>query len=76
MTSTALVIYGPQGCGKSRNAASLAKFYGKSVIYDYDEKPSTRRLRSMPDETLVLTNEDVPGAVPFATAMRAAGLGR
>lgn len=74
MTNAAVVIYGPQGCGKSQNAAALAKHYGKSIVYDYDEAPSTRRMQSLPAEALVLTNVEVRGAIPFATAMRAAGL--
>eukprot|EP01041_Mallomonas_annulata_P034248 gene34248-56986_t len=74
MVNAAVVIFGPQGCGKTRNASALAKHYGKSVVYDYDEAPSARRIQSLPAEALVLTNVDVRGAIPFATAMRAAGL--
>eukprot|EP01034_Spumella_vulgaris_P033651 gene33651-41517_t len=69
MVNAAVVIFGPQGCGKTRNASALAKHYGKSVVYDYDEAPSARRIQSLPAEALVLTNVDVRGAIPFATAM-------
>lgn len=74
MAPTAIIIYGPQGCGKTRNASALAKHYGKSIVYDYDEAPSARRIQSLPSEALVLTNVEVRGAIPFSAAMRAAGL--
>lgn len=29
-----LVIYGPQGCGKTQHAVALAKHFGLNIIYD------------------------------------------
>jgi MoxR-like ATPase len=29
-----LVVYGPQGCGKTQNAVALAKHFGLNMIYD------------------------------------------
>jgi len=67
----AALIYGPQGCGKTRHANALALFYGKSKIKDYDGRTDPR---SYCRDTLVLTNAPLPGAIDFADAMLAAGL--
>lgn len=32
--NTSIIIYGPQGCGKSMNAESLAKFFERPIIID------------------------------------------
>jgi hypothetical protein len=71
--SASVVIYGPAGCGKSRNAAALARHYGKSEIVD-DWQPHAGR--PVPANALVLTNASPAprGAIEFASAMRAAGL--
>lgn len=67
----AVVIYGPQGCGKTHNAAALGKHFGKKFIVDYDQMiPESCSFY----ELLVLTDADLPGAIPFDDAMRAAGL--
>ena len=31
---TATIVYGPQGCGKTRNAEAIAKAYGCATIVD------------------------------------------
>lgn len=68
-----VVIYGPEGCGKSRNAAALARHYGKSVIVDDWQPHAGNRV---PANALVLTNASPAphGAIEFSAAMRAAGL--
>lgn len=69
-TGRPVVIYGPQGCGKSRHAEALAKHYGKARIIH-----EGRMVDRYPADALVLTNDSgVPGAIAFDDAMRAAGL--
>lgn len=67
--TAAVVIHGPQGCGKTTHAVALAKHYDKTRIVD-DWTPGSR----LSAETLALTNIPHQGAVPFDAAMRAAGL--
>lgn len=65
-----LVISGPQGCGKSRHAKALARYYGKTRVID-DWIPGT----PIPGNALALTHETrLINAIPFKNAMRAAGL--
>lgn len=64
-----IVIYGPQGCGKSTHAAALARHYGKTRIVD-DWTPS----RPVPADTLALTNACHIGAIHFLDAAAAAGI--
>lgn len=71
-TPEAVIIYGPQGCGKTRNADALMKHYGKTVVYDYE--PGMQPIFKHPARALILTDIDLPGSIPFAMAMRAAGL--
>lgn len=71
-TPEAVVIYGPDGCGKTRNAAALMKHYGKRVAYHYHMGMPPLRLHS--PRALILSNIDLPGSIPFAMAMRAAGI--
>jgi hypothetical protein len=60
-----LVIYGPQGCGKTRNALRLAAHFGLSHIID-EWQPGDL----LPPDTLALTNaESVPGGIAFPAAM-------
>lgn len=55
-----IIIYGPQGCGKTRNADKLAKHFGLSKIVDnYDGKGS------IDQDTLYLTNINLAGAMQF-----------
>jgi len=56
----AVIITGPPGCGKSRNAARLLRFYNRSfVIEDWKAGDAT------PDGALCLTRDIVPGAIPL-----------
>lgn len=50
--SKAVIIRGPQGCGKTRNAEALAKHFGKTLIIDdwKDGEP-------LPDNALCLTQD-------------------
>lgn len=61
-----VIIYGPQGCGKTRNAQALAQHFGLTNIIDPwcpgDE---------LPDDTLALTGVEVDGALSFDDAMAA-----
>jgi hypothetical protein len=60
-----LVIYGPQGCGKTRNALRLAAHFGLSHIID-EWQPGDL----LPPDTLALTSaESVPGGIAFPAAM-------
>lgn len=34
-----VVVSGPQGCGKSRNAMAVARFFGLSTVVEYDALP-------------------------------------
>jgi Holliday junction resolvasome RuvABC ATP-dependent DNA helicase subunit len=67
--NTGIVIYGPQGCGKTTHAAALARHYGKTRIVD-DWTPGG----PVPDDTLVLTNVPHGRAISFLDAARAAGI--
>ena len=67
-----VVIYGPQACGKTRNADKFANFFGCTVIIDIDDQG--RETKTPPDfiqkftakselqaelvDTLFLTNSD------------------
>lgn len=68
-----VIVHGPEGCGKSRHAAALARHYGKTVILD-DWQP--RAGVSVPAHALALTNVSPPpkNAIEFSKAMREAGL--
>lgn len=48
-------IYGPQGCGKTVNAAKLAEFYGAKHIID--ECGAGFDLGSIPDDSLVMIQD-------------------
>lgn len=68
-----IVVYGPQGCGKSANAGLLAKHFGKTRIVEGDDwQPG----EPLPGDTLVTTNrppELLKGyrTVEFFSAMQA-----
>jgi uridine kinase len=70
-TNAAVIIHGPQGCGKTRHSATLARHYGKVFILNHDDviQPD-----AYPMDAIVFTNTELPGAIAFDTAMRAAGL--
>jgi len=60
-----IVIYGPQGCGKTRHANELALHFRKTQMID-DWIPGD----DLPEDALVLTNaQDVDGAIAFAEIM-------
>lgn len=72
--SGALFIYGPQGCGKTRHAAALAKHFGKSRIVDsFEDRVDVLVLTEC---DLVLTNEPHPAVncISFDDAMSQAGI--
>lgn len=64
----ALIVYGPQGCGKTRNAEALRKAFGAKRIVD-DWWPGD----PAPRGALLLTHADAselpPEAVSFDAAM-------
>ncbi len=72
--NNSIYIYGPQGCGKTRNAEHLCKHYGLTVIID--EYGEWRRTVSVPKQgALVIgqTEKDGPAgitAIPFEQAMQ------
>lgn len=70
-----LIIHGPQGCGKTRNAKALAKHFGLSNVVELDG-PMHGSIQF--NNTLYLTNQEVRGnkirSIAFDDAMRQAGL--
>jgi hypothetical protein len=60
--TTAVVIYGPKGSGKTTNAPALAKFYGKDrIVDDFSAASSGYKLISqMPTDTLFILSGDGP----------------
>ena len=76
--SNTVLIHGPQGCGKTRNAQALAAHFGcSSVVDDWNGRDW------IDAGSLVLTNVECWKAcalpirrrvLPFASAMREAGL--
>ncbi|ARQ46105.1 hypothetical protein [Oxalobacter formigenes] len=74
--TTPVVIYGPAGCGKTRYAQALARHYRKPIIMDDVSKHDKGAFGL---NALYLTNEDlsdsdIPHAIPFHVAARAAGI--
>lgn len=66
-----VIVYGPQGCGKTRAAPALAAKYGCRRIVDEWQPGDT-----LPPETLALTNcpmPGVPGAVAYDEAIGSCG---
>lgn len=60
IVARAVIITGPPGCGKTRNAGRLLRFYNRAfVIEDWKAGDAT------PDGALCLTRDIVPGAIPF-----------
>ena len=61
-----IVVYGPQGCGKTTNAGAIARAYGLASIAD-DWAPG----KPLPANALALTHvPGAPGAIAFEDAMR------
>jgi MoxR-like ATPase len=68
----AVIVHGPQGCGKTRHAKALAAHFGKIRVVDdwFKGEPLT-------SSDLALTNDDRvsgPNVFSFTQAMNAAGL--
>lgn len=65
-----IIVYGPQGCGKTRHAELLRDFFGMShIVDDWDCSDP------IPDDALVLTVHrppDAPGTIAFEQAVAAA----
>lgn len=64
-----VVIYGPQGCGKSTHATRLAAHFGKTRIIDAWTPGS-----QLGADTLALTNVPHKGAIHYTDAAEAAGI--
>jgi hypothetical protein len=67
--SRGIVIYGPQGCGKTTYAQTLARHYSATRVVD-DWTPG----RPVPAGTLALTSACYVGAIHFLDAAKAAGI--
>ncbi|MBN8260960.1 MAG: hypothetical protein J0L59_01390 [Xanthomonadales bacterium] len=75
-----LIVHGPQGCGKTRNAVALARHYGLSKVLDHHDPHALPPGVSV--DTLILTNVDLTGTsyvgtircVPYKKAARDAGV--
>ncbi|NGZ86433.1 hypothetical protein [Duganella aceris] len=68
----AVIIHGPAGCGKTKNAQALCAHYGKvqALDFDHDTQP-------LPADAIIFLREpnpNFPQAIAFDDAMRAAGL--
>lgn len=60
------VVYGPQGCGKTRNAEMLMGKLGCTRSIDIED---VRNLDALPEDLLVLTSAPVEGALDYAEVM-------
>lgn len=60
------VVYGPQGCGKTRNSDVLMRKLGCTSVVDVD---AVDDLSTVPADTLVLTNTPVEGALDYYDLM-------
>ncbi len=60
------VVYGPQGCGKTRNAGVLMEKLGCTRSIDIED---VRDLSALPEDVLVLTSAPVDGALEYAEIM-------
>lgn len=70
-----IVIFGPQGCGKTRNAKKLASYFGLTQIVDADDEG----ISELRGSALILTNgyAKIPPRfrrISYESAMRQAGL--
>jgi energy-coupling factor transporter ATP-binding protein EcfA2 len=53
----AVIIYGPQGCGKTRHADALARLYEKTEVVECDDLPMDFwTAGEFGEHSLVLTN--------------------
>ncbi|GAB3380886.1 hypothetical protein NCG89_00915 [Spongiibacter taiwanensis] len=55
-----IVVYGPQACGKTRNAEAVAKYLNRPVVID-----DYLFERSLPDGCVALTYLEPPQSKPF-----------
>jgi hypothetical protein len=55
MMCKTVVVHGPQGCGKTSNAESLAEYFGCSVVFD-----EWNGMDILPAGCLALTNTSPP----------------
>lgn len=60
------VVYGPQGCGKTRNAGVLMEKLGCTSSVDIEDAGD---LAALGDDVLVLTSTPVDGALNYAEVM-------
>jgi pantothenate kinase-related protein Tda10 len=61
----AVIVCGPQGCGKTRNASALMNHFKlNKVVDDY--------VQGMPinSDTLYLSNEEIEGAVAYGEVIK------
>lgn len=68
-----VIVFGPPGCGKTRNAAALKRFYGCNAIIDEWEEGD--RVSPGALHLTIQQPSALHGAivVPFASAMAAKG---
>lgn len=69
-----VIVYGPQGCGKTRHADALRKHFELDKIYDQDCAPVTSFHDLPKSGHLILTHERPPAtcrrAMSFDAAMQ------
>lgn len=83
-----IIVFGPQGCGKTRNARAIADHYGLRSIFDdasfntiQDWKNAKKLAKSKSGPALFLTNAPLFAgetrhfqAIPYTDAAAAAGV--
>jgi hypothetical protein len=85
VTTATLVVFGPQGCGKTINAPAIARHFGLAQVQEWDEIAAARGRPPKPADGVLLlcTPVDVPQLqqrapqlrfVSFAAACQAAGI--
>lgn len=68
MADYGIVIYGAAGCGKSRAAEALLRFFGRQQVLD-----GWRKGDELPADAVALTNQYVPGALQFEVVWQLLG---
>ena len=72
-----LIIYGPQGCGKTIHAEALAAFFGKTNVVDnFNDTDKSGKYPKLTANDIAFTNS-IPYQLPFMnfeTAAKAAGI--
>jgi hypothetical protein len=56
-----IIVYGPQGCGKTLHAIDIMKYFGMSSWQD-EWRPGMK----IPENTLLLTNVPCENAIRFS----------